>query len=83
MSFTFTFCPRCGERTLQNLKTHSFCIECNYSPTLDGQENEPLIPDWALAALRNGGSDPTAEETLENLKIVRIPLSGVANVKGA
>lgn len=58
----FTFCPRCDSRAYQILKTHSFCIECNYSPTLDGAEDEPLIPAWALESLRNAGKVETPEE---------------------
>jgi len=29
-------CPRCGERAYEKLKTHSHCVECFYSPALDG-----------------------------------------------
>lgn len=70
---SITFCPRCGERTLQNLRTHSFCVDCNYSPTLDGDEGEPPIPSWALEVLRNAGKETTPEEMLENVPIIRVP----------
>ena len=26
----FCHCPRCGNRTLEHLKTHSHCIDCQY-----------------------------------------------------
>jgi hypothetical protein len=29
-------CPRCGDRKLEVLRTHSHCLECNYSPDVDG-----------------------------------------------
>lgn len=29
-------CPRCGEHKLEVLRTHSHCLECNYSPDVDG-----------------------------------------------
>lgn len=32
----FDVCPRCGELGLEHLETHSYCVECNYSPDLDG-----------------------------------------------
>jgi len=28
----FGRCPRCGHITVEHLKTHSHCWECNYSP---------------------------------------------------
>lgn len=29
-------CPRCGEKTLERFDHHSSCLECQYSPDLDG-----------------------------------------------
>ena len=29
-------CPRCGDHKLEVLRTHSHCLECNYSPDVDG-----------------------------------------------
>jgi hypothetical protein len=26
------FCPRCGERSYEILRTHSYCINCSYFP---------------------------------------------------
>lgn len=68
---SFTFCPRCNSRTLENLKTHSYCIDCNYCPDLSEQAEEKAIPDWALEALRNGGANPTAEELLAEEPLIR------------
>ncbi len=30
-------CPRCGFCTLENLVTHSHCLECTYSPEYDSE----------------------------------------------
>ena len=34
-------CPRCGGRTLERLKTYSFCANCNYSDVLDEPYSVP------------------------------------------
>ncbi len=34
------YCPRCGDRSLEILKTYCYCINCNYSPTVDGGSEE-------------------------------------------
>lgn len=79
----FSFCPQCHERTLEHLSTHTYCIECNYSPTLSGEE-DPAIPEWALEALRNCGEVETPEQvaqmTFSNTKVKR---PEVRNVRGA
>ena len=81
---SFTFCPRCDERAYQHFKTHAFCIECNYSPALDGGEDEPMIPAWALEALRNGGRVTTPEDEIEEVPIKILSMSTeVANAKSA
>lgn len=36
-------CPRCGSASLETLRTHSYCIDCNYSPV---PEPEVPIPSW-------------------------------------
>ena len=28
-------CPRCGERGFEALKTHSYCVSCNYAPEFE------------------------------------------------
>ena len=28
-------CPRCGQVSLEHLRTHSHCLECGYSPDLE------------------------------------------------
>lgn len=41
-----SYCPRCGEAAYEVLKTHAYCINCNFSP--DYTDPEPAIPIWAL-----------------------------------
>ncbi len=50
----FSYCPRCGEKTYEYLATHSYCVGCNYSPTLD-EKYDYAIPPWALEVLKEGG----------------------------
>ena len=47
----FSICPRCSERGLEILETHSFCVNCNFSPDFE-EVSQPLIPSWALEALK-------------------------------
>jgi len=46
----FNECPRCNCRSYERLNTHSYCVNCNYSPTLD-EYGDAAIPDWALKFL--------------------------------
>lgn len=50
----FAYCPRCGEKTYEYLRSHSYCVGCNYSPTTD-EKYDYTIPEWALEVLREGG----------------------------
>ena len=36
---SFKFCKRCGEKALEQLRTHSSCYNCNYSPDIDDIED--------------------------------------------
>ncbi len=44
-------CPRCTERSYEVLRTHSYCINCNYSSDVMNREsmstNNLPIPEWA------------------------------------
>lgn len=55
MSYLKT-CPRCNERGYEVLKTHAYCVSCNYSPDLLYPKQAPAddlpIPDWAAKAVR-------------------------------
>ncbi|MGE3261373.1 MAG: hypothetical protein AB7K68_06310 [Bacteriovoracia bacterium] len=49
MSYLRT-CPRCNERGYEVLKTHAFCVSCNYSPDLMDRprsSDDLPIPAWA------------------------------------
>ncbi len=45
------FCPRCGEKTFEVLKSHSYCINCSYFP-------EDVDRDQADAEIQAGASLP-------------------------
>lgn len=49
MSYLRT-CPRCNERGYEVLKTHVYCVSCNYSPDLMDRppsSDDLPIPSWA------------------------------------
>ncbi len=46
----FDTCPRCGLGGLEKLKTHWFCINCNYEYIIH-DETQWQIPTWALKLL--------------------------------
>ncbi len=46
----FATCPRCGVGGLERLKTHAFCVNCNYEE-IYGSELCAL-PQWALASIK-------------------------------
>ena len=53
MSFlNFRNCPRCGDKSYERMKTHSYCGHCNYSEELDVIiKHEQAVPAWALEQL--------------------------------
>jgi hypothetical protein len=71
MSYLRT-CPRCNERGYEVLKTHAYCVSCNYSPDLMDQptsSDDLPIPTWAEKAAAAKPSHPiprTCEETDES-----------------
>lgn len=42
----FLTCPRCGEKGFDRLRTHAYCVECNYSPDFEPRPDD--VPEWAL-----------------------------------
>lgn len=47
-------CPRCNERSYEVLKTHAYCVSCDYSPDLTDQplsSDDLPIPAWAEKAV--------------------------------
>lgn len=65
----FSKCPRCNEKSYERLKTHSYCVCCNYSPDLDSYKkptaDELPIPPWAAKAVKNIKT-PKASDNLPN-----------------
>ena len=51
-------CPRCGEVSLEILKTHAFCAGCNYSPDF---EEGNAIPAWAIRAVNEAEEREAAD----------------------
>ena len=51
----FSYCPRCNGKSYEHLATHSYCVNCNYSPTTD-EKYDYAIPQWALEFLKEGNS---------------------------
>lgn len=45
-------CPRCGIGGFERLKSHSYCVDCNYSETPE-QEGIMAMPDWAVPLFKN------------------------------
>ena len=41
------FCPRCGSLSFEKLRSHVYCISCNYSPDLDDHQ-EKSVPLWVF-----------------------------------
>lgn len=49
MSYLRT-CPRCNDRSYEVLRTHAYCVSCNYSPDLSDRpmsSDDLPIPAWA------------------------------------
>lgn len=62
MSYLRT-CPRCNERGYEVLKTHAYCVSCNFSPDLMDQSrtsDDLPIPAWAekVAAAKPNRTTP-------------------------
>lgn len=60
-------CPRCGCLSLEHLKTHSYCWECNYSPDTSSSKHLNIIDDdddESRTKLKN--DDETEDQDSEN-----------------
>ena len=55
-------CPRCEAKAYEQLSTHSYCSNCNFSPTLDYEDHEVSVPRWAIAGLKSNSSSSTPTE---------------------
>ena len=46
----FDTCPRCAVGGLERLKTHTYCVNCNYEEV--GSSEIGALPRWAIEALK-------------------------------
>lgn len=46
----FSECPRCGEYGLERMRTHAFCVNCNYEEIYS--DDLCVIPQWAIDAIK-------------------------------
>lgn len=40
------YCRRCGAESFEKLRTHAYCMQCNYSPDLDEPYDEEPVMKW-------------------------------------
>lgn len=75
MSYLKT-CPRCNERGYEVLKTHAYCVSCNYSPDLlyrkKMSSDDLPIPEWAAKAVREQSAPATTNIIPINIKKSKI-----------
>jgi hypothetical protein len=45
-----SLCPRCGNEGYERLRSHSYCLECNYSEIPEAEE-VLAIPKWVSEVL--------------------------------
>lgn len=65
-------CPRCGCHSLEHLKTHSYCWECNYSPDTSPSKHLNIIDDAddeSNLRLKNKSYDDDDESENEDSEI--------------
>jgi len=67
----FYTCPRCGVDGLETLKTHAFCVNCNYEAIFN--DGLYVIPRWALDAVKED-SKPEACDQKPNEKAAKVIL---------
>ena len=74
-------CPRCDERAYEELRTHSYCICCNYCIDLLDQsktsDEHLLIPAWAneiskQRTIKEQSDTDTEEEILKEKELFSI-----------
>ena len=51
----FETCPRCRVGGLERLKTHTYCVNCNYEEV--GSSEIGAIPQWAIDAIKHADQD--------------------------
>jgi D-Tyr-tRNAtyr deacylase len=71
----FETCPRCGTGGLERLKTHAFCVNCNYDEIYS--DELCVIPQWALDAVKAAGRKPSVHK-LQPMEKAQPVLASVA-----
>lgn len=56
-------CPRCGVGGYEVLKSHAYCLECNYTNYFDTDELQ-IIPKWVKPFLRKSKNKKREREEL-------------------
>lgn len=56
----FDTCPRCGVGGLETLKTHAFCVNCNYEEIYN--DELCIVPQWVIDVL-TVAAKPKKKET--------------------
>lgn len=74
----FETCPRCGIGGLERLKTHAFCVNCNYEEIYS--DELCVIPQWALDAVKAAGRRPSVHklQPVEKAQPVLVPAASSA-----
>lgn len=70
------YCSRCGRRSLEYLPTHSFCLECSYSPDSDSELSQYFLTEYRKR--RSGRSRAKRSEQSECDSILSSQLGGLA-----
>jgi hypothetical protein len=67
------YCPRCDHYALETLRTHSHCLNCNYSPDCDSlKQSYDVVPNWVIPHLNNvifGATSSAAKKLVVNFSI--------------
>ncbi len=64
----FSVCPRCNCRGYDKLKTHSYCVECDYCPDVDVISNFVPPPKKEKQGIEKNQEDvPDSKEEGEEL----------------
>ena len=58
----FGLCSRCGKGSYEQLNTHGYCWECNYSP-----ENDVSLATWRELEYRNSKISARRGQTEDRL----------------
>jgi hypothetical protein len=65
------YCPRCAHYTLETLRTHVHCFNCNYNPECSAlNQNYDQIPHWVIPYLNEQGLAPRRKRGLGGKRLV-------------